>query len=73
MLENGELVSHLNSDTAKQLIKDGVIKGGMIPKTEICLHALENDVEYAHILNGGVSNILLMEIFTEKGAGTMIL
>lgn len=73
MLENGELVSHLNSNTAKQLIKDGVIKGGMIPKTNICLHALENDVEYAHILNGGVSNILLMEIFTEKGAGTMIL
>ncbi len=73
MLENGELVSHLNAQTAKQLIKDGVIKGGMIPKTNICLFALENDVEYAHILNGGVNNILLMEIFTEKGAGTMIL
>lgn len=73
LLENGELISHLNSTTAEQLIKDGVIKGGMIPKTKICLFALENEVEYAHILNGGVSNILLMEIFTEKGAGTMIL
>jgi acetylglutamate kinase len=73
ILENGELISHLNSTTAKQLIKDGVVKGGMIPKTEICLFALENDVQYAHILNGGISNILLMEIFTEKGAGTMIL
>lgn len=73
ILENGELVSHLNSQTATKLIKDGVIKGGMIPKTNICLYALENNVEYAHILNGGVDNILLMEIFTEKGAGTMIL
>ena len=73
MLENGELVSHLNAQTATKLIKDGVIKGGMIPKTNICLYALENNVEYAHILNGGVNNILLMEIFTEKGAGTMIL
>lgn len=72
MLKNGELVSHLNIATAKKLIKDGVISGGMIPKIETCIHALENNVEYAHILNGGVSNILLMEIFTEKGAGTMI-
>lgn len=72
MLENGELVSHLNFATARKMIQDGVIKGGMIPKVENCLHALENDVDYAHILNGSVNNILLMEIFTEKGAGTMI-
>jgi acetylglutamate kinase len=72
MLANGELVSHLNIATARQMISDGVIKGGMIPKIETCIHALESDVEYTHILNGGVSNILLMEIFTEKGAGTMI-
>lgn len=72
MLENGELISHLNVATAKKMIKNGVIHGGMIPKIETCIHALENDVEYAHILNGGVANILLMEIFTQKGAGTMI-
>ncbi len=72
LLDNGELVSHLNIATAKQMIKDGVIKGGMIPKIETCIHALENDVNYAHILNGAVANILLMEVFTEKGAGTMI-
>lgn len=72
MLKNGELVSHLNIATARQLITNGVIHGGMIPKIETCIHALENNVGFAHILNGGVNNIILMEIFTEKGAGTMI-
>lgn len=73
MLPNGELVSHLNSATAKQMIADGVITGGMIPKIETCLNALEKNVGHAHILNGAVDNILLMEIFTQSGAGTMIL
>jgi acetylglutamate kinase len=73
MLPNAELVSHLNIATARQMIRDGVIKGGMIPKIETCISALENNVGYAHILNGGTDNILLMELFTESGAGTMIL
>ncbi len=73
MLPNGELVSHLNIATAKQMIHDGIITGGMIPKIETCINALEGGVGYAHILNGSVDNILLMEIFTESGAGTMIL
>jgi acetylglutamate kinase len=73
MLPNGELVSHLNAATAKQMIADGIITGGMIPKIETCLNALEKNVGHAHILNGGVENILLMEIFTESGAGTMII
>lgn len=73
MLPNGELVSHLNIATAKQMIVDGVITGGMIPKIETCINALENNVDHAHILNGAIDNILLMEIFTESGAGTMIL
>ena len=72
MLPNGELVSHLNTATAKQMIIDGVITGGMIPKIETCIAALEANVGYTHILNGAVDNILLMEIFTESGAGTMI-
>ncbi len=73
MLPNGELVSHLNISTARQMIIDGVITGGMIPKIETCINALEAGIGHAHILNGGVDNILLMEIFTESGAGTMIL
>jgi acetylglutamate kinase len=73
MLPNGELISHLNMATARQMIANGIITGGMIPKIETCIHALENSVSFAHILNGAVDNILLMEIFTESGAGTMIL
>ncbi|OFW80419.1 MAG: acetylglutamate kinase [Alphaproteobacteria bacterium RIFCSPLOWO2_01_FULL_40_26] len=73
MLPNGELVSHLNIATARQMIYDGVITGGMIPKIETCINALESNVSYAHILNGAIDNIMLMEIFTESGAGTMIL
>ncbi|NBV06144.1 MAG: acetylglutamate kinase [Proteobacteria bacterium] len=73
MLSNGELVSHLNTATARQMIADGVITGGMIPKIETCIAAVESGVDFAHILNGAVDNILLMEIFTESGAGTMIL
>ena len=72
LLPNGELVSHLSISTAKKLIADGVVTGGMIPKIGTCISSLENEVEYAHILNGSVDHILLMEIFTESGAGTMI-
>lgn len=72
MLPNKELVSHLGVATAKDLIKDGIIKDGMIPKVETCIQSLEEGVEFAHILNGSVEHILLMELFTEKGAGTMI-
>ena len=72
MLPNKELISHLSAETAQKLIKDGIISGGMIPKIETCLKALKNNVEHAHILNGSVDHILLMEIFTESGAGTMI-
>lgn len=73
LLPNKELVSHLNIATAKQMITDGIITGGMIPKIETCISALEGGVGHAHILNGAVDNILLMEIFTESGAGTMII
>lgn len=73
MLPNGELVSYLNMATARKMIKDGIIKGGMIPKVETCIDSLEKGVGHAHILNGSTDNILLMEIFTESGAGTMIL
>lgn len=72
MLPNGELISQLNSATARQMINDGVISGGMIPKVETCINAVEEGVSYAHILNGAVDNILLMELFTKSGAGTMI-
>jgi acetylglutamate kinase len=67
-----ELISELTIREAKKLVKDGVISGGMIPKIETCMHAIENDVEAAHILDGRIPHVLLLETFTKFGAGTMI-
>ena len=70
--KEGELISELSIREARKLEKDGVISGGMIPKIETCIHALENDVEAAHILDGRLPHVLLLETFTKYGAGTMI-
>ena len=67
-----QLISELTYDDAYQLIKDRTATGGMIPKLETCLHALDNDVEAAHILDGRLPHVLLLETFTKYGAGTMI-
>jgi acetylglutamate kinase len=67
-----ELISELTIREAKKLMKDGIISGGMIPKIETCMHAIENDVEAAHILDGRIPHVLLLETFTKYGAGTMI-
>lgn len=72
MNEKKELFSELTVSEAKKLIKDGVATGGMIPKIEMCLHAIDNDVEAAHILDGRLPHVLLLETFTTYGAGTMI-
>ena len=69
---DGEVISDLNVAMAKKLIDKKIINGGMIPKVRTCIKAIESEVGYAHILNGLVENILLMEIFTDQGVGTMI-
>jgi acetylglutamate kinase len=70
--KNGELISEMTIREAKKLMKDKVATGGMIPKIETCIHALENDTEAAHILDGRLPHVLLLETFTKYGAGTMI-
>ena len=70
--KDGELISELTMQEARRLMKDKTISGGMIPKIETCIHALENDVEATHILDGRLPHVLLLEIFTKYGAGTMI-
>ena len=55
-----------------QLIEDGVISGGMIPKIETCVKAIENGVKSCHIIDGRKKHSLLLEIFTTDGIGTMI-
>ena len=51
---------------------DGTIAGGMIPKVESCVHAVRSGVRRAHILDGRIPHVLLLEIFTDEGIGTMV-
>ena len=67
------LVSHLTVDEARELIESGGITGGMIPKLQNCIGAIENGVSRGHILDGRIPHCLLLEIFTKKGIGTAIL
>ena len=69
---DGQLIPELSVREAKALIADGTISGGMIPKVETCLEALENGVEGVVILNGKMPHVVLVELFTEFGAGTLI-
>jgi acetylglutamate kinase len=70
---NGNLIERLTTTEARALIKDGTISGGMIPKVETCIDAIERGVKGAVILDGRIQHALLIELFTEHGAGTMIL
>ncbi len=72
MDKEGNLLSRVTDKEISSLTKKKVISGGMIPKTTTCVQAVANGVESAHILNGTIAHILLVEVFTETGAGTMI-
>jgi acetylglutamate kinase len=67
------LISELHVDEAKELLKSGYIGGGMLPKLNNCISAVENGVSRVHILDGRLAHCLLLEIFTNKGIGTAIL
>ena len=68
----GSLVPHLSQGDAEKYIADGTINGGMIPKVESALAALESGVQKVHIIDGRVEHALLLEIFTQEGIGTEI-
>jgi len=70
--DEGELVTGLNSTTVKKLIGDGTVQGGMLPKINCALSAVENGVERSHIIDGRVSHAVLLEVFTDSGVGTLI-
>jgi acetylglutamate kinase len=66
------LIRELSADEARRLIADGTISGGMIPKVETCLYALEQGVEGVVILDGRVPHAVLLELLTDHGAGTLL-
>ena len=67
------LISQLSVSEAKDLIGDGYIGGGMLPKLNNCIDAIENGVSRVHILDGRIAHCLLLEIFTHSGIGTAII
>jgi acetylglutamate kinase len=70
--KGGALLTDLSPDTIGQLSADGTVSGGMIPKLETCVKAVEGGVEAAVILDGRIPHSMLLEIFTRQGAGTMV-
>ncbi len=66
------LLSVIKAAEVPKLIGDGVIAGGMIPKVECCVHALENGVGRTHIIDGRILHSILLEVFTDEGIGTMV-
>ena len=70
--QQGNLLTDLTPADIAVLRKDGTISGGMIPKLETCIHAVEAGCEAAVVLDGRVPHAMLLEIFTSKGAGTLI-
>ncbi len=71
--DKSTLISELPISEARELILDGNIGGGMLPKLNNCIDAIENGVSRVHILDGRIAHCLLLEIFTNKGIGTAIL
>ena len=70
--DSSTLIQRIHVDEIPALIEEGIISGGMIPKIETCVDALNNGVKSAHILDGRIKHTLLLEIFTKEGIGTMI-
>lgn len=66
------LIRQTTPDELDALTADGTIAGGMIPKVESCTHAVRHGVRRAHILDGRIAHVLLLEIFTDEGIGTMV-
>jgi acetylglutamate kinase len=66
------LISELSVAEARRLIADGTISGGMIPKVETCIYALDQGVEGVVIMDGKVPHAVLLELLTDHGAGTLM-
>jgi acetylglutamate kinase len=68
-----EVISQITAGEIRELVKDGTIYGGMVPKVEACLGALASGAKHVHIVNGEEPHALLLEVFTDQGIGTMVL
>ena len=71
-LANKNLVEEVNEEKIKEMIISGEVSGGMIPKINTCLDSVNNGVEAAVIVDGRVKHAVLLELFTDHGAGTLV-
>ncbi|MCX7621933.1 MAG: acetylglutamate kinase [Acidimicrobiales bacterium] len=67
------LITEITASEARTLIEKGTVSGGMIPKVQACLAALDRGVPSAHLLDGRIPHVLLLELFTDAGVGTMVI
>ncbi|MDO4614216.1 MAG: acetylglutamate kinase, partial [Lachnospiraceae bacterium] len=72
-LDPSTLISEMTIDETKQFIEEGNAGGGMLPKLQNCIHAIESGVSRVHILDGRIEHSLLLEFFTNKGIGTAMI
>ena len=70
--DKSTLISEMTVDEAQAFVDSGMLGGGMLPKLQNCIHAMEQGVSRVHILDGRIPHCLLLEIFTDKGIGTAI-
>jgi acetylglutamate kinase len=70
--DDGTVLTGLQAKTVRKLIKNGTISGGMLPKIEAALSAVDAGVRRAHIIDGRVAHALVLELFTDEGVGTLI-
>jgi acetylglutamate kinase len=68
----GSLITRTTADALRPLLDDGTLEGGMIPKVAACVHAVDHGVGSAHIVDGRVPHVVLLELFTDAGIGTMV-
>ncbi|MEE0807182.1 MAG: acetylglutamate kinase, partial [Acutalibacteraceae bacterium] len=71
--DKSSLISEITAEAAQEMVSRGMLGGGMLPKLQNCIDAIEHGVSRVHILDGRIPHCLLLEIFTKKGIGTAIL
>ena len=71
--DKSSLISEITAEAAQEMVSSGMLGGGMLPKLQNCIDAIEHGVSRVHILDGRITHSLLLEIFTKKGIGTAIL
>lgn len=72
MAKNGSLVSSIKPGAVREMLDDGIISGGMVPKIQCSLQAIQNGVKRVHIIDGRKAHAVLLELFTDKGIGTEV-